>query len=102
MSSSRLIYTKFAVAGGTGGIGVLIVKELVAHGASVVILSRSAETAPAGATVVAVDYADPSSLVKALAGVEVVISALAAGGFAAQPALADAAKAAGAKLFVPS
>ena len=101
MSASQLTYTKFAVAGGTGGLGAFIVKELFAQGATVVVLSRSAEAASAGATVVAVDYADPSGLVKALAGIEVVISTLSHGGFALQHPLADAAKAAGVKLFVP-
>jgi len=103
MSSSQLTYTKFAVAGGTGGLGTFIVKELVAQGASVVVLSRSTDAAAAGATVVAVDYADPSSLATALAGIEVVVSMLSSGsgGASLQPALADASKAAGVKLFVP-
>jgi len=103
MSASQLTFASFAVAGGAGGLGSLITKELLAQGAKVVVLSRSASTAvPEGAIVRAVDYTDKDSLVNALSGVEVVVSALNAGGFPSQPALADAAKAAGAKLFVPS
>lgn len=52
--------------------------------------------------VVEVDYESPLSLASALRGVEVVISTLAGPGFAAQPALADADKAEGVKLFVLS
>jgi hypothetical protein len=51
---------------------------------------------------VEIDYASEDSLVQALSGVEVVISALSGGGFAVQPALADAAKKSGVELFVPS
>ena len=102
MSSSQLTYTRFAVVGGTGALGALVTKELVAQGAEVIVLSRSASDVPVGATVKVVDYADPSSLAEALAGAEVVISTLYAAGFAVQPAVVDAAKAAGAKLFVPS
>jgi uncharacterized protein YbjT (DUF2867 family) len=103
MSSSQFTYTTFAVAGGAGGLGALITKELLAQGAQVAVLSRNASTAvPSGATVKVVDYSDAASLTAALQGVQVVVSALSAGGFAQQPALADAAKAAGVKLFVPS
>lgn len=55
-----------------------------------------------GATVLGVDYADHTSLVEALQGIDVVISTFGTEGLAHQPALARAAKEAGAKLFVPS
>lgn len=78
-------------------------QHLASSGASVTILSRSTDTkAPAGAKVVSVDYASESSLVSAVSNVEVVISTLSGGGFAVQPALAQASKKAGVKLFVPS
>ena len=95
-------YTSFAVAGNAGRIGTLITKALIAQGARVVVLSRSDATVPAGATFRKTDYADKASVAAALSGVEVVVSALSGGGFAAQPALANAAKKAGVKLFVPS
>ena len=60
------------------------------------------ELAALGATITEVDYASPASLAKALEGVDVVISTLAGAGFGAQVPLADAAKAAGVQLFLPS
>ncbi|KAH7099983.1 NAD(P)-binding protein, partial [Auriculariales sp. MPI-PUGE-AT-0066] len=100
---SQPTYTNFAVAGGAGGLGALITKALLSQGAEVIVLTRSKDSAvPAGAAAKVVDYADSASLSAALKGVQVVISALNAGGFGQQPALADAAKAAGVKLFVPS
>jgi uncharacterized protein YbjT (DUF2867 family) len=56
----------------------------------------------AGALVVPVDYKVHESLVTALEGVDVVVSALAGTGFPLQEHLARAAKEAGVKLFVPS
>lgn len=54
-----------------------------------------------GAQIAVVDYSDPSSVKSALQGVDIVVSALAGGGFGFQTVLADAGKAAGVKLFVP-
>ncbi|KAH7100497.1 NAD(P)-binding protein [Auriculariales sp. MPI-PUGE-AT-0066] len=103
MSTTALTFSKFAVAAGAGHVGEFIVKGLLAHGAEITVLSRSGSTAvPAGVTVCVVDYGNASSLKAALNGIEVVVSCLAGGGFAVQAALADAAKAAGVKLFVPS
>lgn len=48
-----------------------------------------------------IDYDDPSSLEKALVGVDVLVSSVGIGGLAVQPVLAKASKAAGVKLFVP-
>ncbi|KAH7099988.1 NAD(P)-binding protein [Auriculariales sp. MPI-PUGE-AT-0066] len=103
MSASQLTYSTFAVAGGAGGLGSFITKALVSQGAQVVVLTRSHDTVVAsGAIAKVVDYADPASLSATLQGVEVVVSTLSRAGIAQQPALADAAKAVGVKLFVPS
>lgn len=55
-----------------------------------------------GATISVVDYDDQASLVAALQGVEVVVSAVTTSSISAQTALVDAAKAAGVKVFAPS
>ncbi|KAH7099987.1 NAD(P)-binding protein [Auriculariales sp. MPI-PUGE-AT-0066] len=103
MSASQLTYRTFAIAGGAGGLGSFITKALLSQGAEVGILTRSHDTViPSGAIAKVVDYADPASLSAALQGVEVVVSTLNRAGLAQQPALADAAKAVGVKLFVPS
>ncbi|KZV84566.1 NAD(P)-binding protein [Exidia glandulosa HHB12029] len=95
-------YSTFAVAG-AGGLGALIAEELVKQGATVFVLTRGdSSKAPAGATARKVDYGKEESLVEALKGIDVIVSTLSEGGFAVQPALADAAKKAGVKLFVPS
>lgn len=100
MSKNNL--STFAVAG-VGGLGRFIAEELVNEGVTVVALTRGGnDKIPAGVTERAVDYANPQSIEDALKGVEVVVSALAGPGFSVQTVLADAAKKAGAKLFVPS
>jgi uncharacterized protein YbjT (DUF2867 family) len=60
------------------------------------------ELSSLGAIIAEVDYEKPATLVKALEGVDVVISTLAVSGFNAQVPLAEAAKKAGVQLFVPS
>lgn len=79
------------------------------QGVSVTVLTRvdgsslSAELSSLPHVVVKdVDYSVHSSLVDGLRGIDVVISTLGMGGSPAQNALADAAKEAGARLFVPS
>ncbi|KZT55911.1 NAD(P)-binding protein [Calocera cornea HHB12733] len=103
-------YKNFAVAG-AGTIGLPIVEELLkakAAGtvAKVVVLTRSATgkdaLAEKGAEPIVVDYDSPTSLQSALKGIDIVISTLNVFGLDAQSQLADAAKAAGVKLFVPS
>jgi len=67
--------------------------------------SKSTELVELGATVVEVNYDDPASLKQALSGTtvtEVVISTLGAQALGSQAQLADASKAAGVQLFVPS
>ncbi|KAI0067600.1 NAD-P-binding protein [Artomyces pyxidatus] len=108
-------FRNFAVAG-AGGIGTFIVEELLKAKAAgtvdrIVILTRHESTgrealqklAEVGAEVVAVDYADANALKQALTGTDVFISALP---FAAlqvvEPAVAQACKAAGGKLWIPA
>ena len=55
-----------------------------------------------GAKLIRVDYSNKESIKKALAGVDVVISTLAVAALDVQPGIAEAAKEAGVKLFVPS
>ena len=96
-------YKSFAVAG-AGGVGKHIAEALAKQpGVTVVAFTRDAsKDFPSGVTPKAVDYNDDDALVSALKGVDVVVSTLSGGGFAAQPALIKAAKRAGVKLFVPS
>ncbi|EJD41435.1 NAD(P)-binding protein [Auricularia subglabra TFB-10046 SS5] len=95
-------YTSFAVAG-AGALGSLVVSELLKQGAQVTVLTRGSNSEiPDGATTKVVDYSKPDELAAALKGIDVVVSAVAGAGIAVQPALADAAKAAGVKLFVPA
>ncbi|KAH7921247.1 NAD(P)-binding protein [Leucogyrophana mollusca] len=101
-------YTSFAIAGAGPTMGGRIAKALLAHGVSVVALTRPTSTSsgslPEGVKVASVDYADIPAVTSALREhkVDVVISALAYGALSAQTPLGDAAKAAGVKLFVPS
>ncbi|OAX37281.1 NAD(P)-binding protein [Rhizopogon vinicolor AM-OR11-026] len=103
------LYSSFAVAGAGPTIGGRIVKALIERGASVVALARPSSTSTSspllnGAKVATVDYADVNAVASILREhkVEVVISALAYGALPAQSTIADAAKEAGVKLFVPS
>ncbi|KAG1716762.1 hypothetical protein ID866_360 [Astraeus odoratus] len=99
-------YRSFAVAGVGNTVGLPIVNSLLARNVSVVVLSRSSsnKTFPVGTKVVSVDYSDLDTLTAVLRenAIDVVISTLAVNGLDAQYPLADAAKAAGVKLFVPS
>ncbi|TFK48159.1 NAD-binding protein [Heliocybe sulcata] len=103
-------YKTFTVAG-AGNIGQLIVEELLKFKSpggvsSVTVLTRNggySNLAEQGAKIVTVDYSSPSSLISALEGTDVVISTLKNDGLVdPQNALAEAAKQANAKLFVPS
>jgi len=105
-------FKKFAVAG-AGNFGKFIVKEfLVLKNAGKVtdvpVLTRSAssatsrELAALGATIVEVDYGSADSIIKALTGVDVLVCAFGPTGISTQLPLAEQAKAAGVKLFVPS
>ncbi|HEX4297165.1 MAG TPA: NmrA family NAD(P)-binding protein [Devosia sp.] len=99
-----------AIAGATGRLGQLIAGALRERGATVRALVRPG-TAPerlrglSGAAIVEADYSDPASLNRALAGTDVVVSAL--NGLrdiivTAQAALLDAAVANRVGRFIPS
>ncbi|KAJ7576856.1 hypothetical protein C8J56DRAFT_971783 [Mycena floridula] len=97
-------FKSFAVAG-AGGIGKPIAAALLAQGASVVVLSRSATVAELdGIQYAKVDYADIAGVSKVLAEhkCDVLISTLNPEGLDYQHQLADAAKQAGVSLLLPS
>lgn len=64
-----------AVVGGTGTLGALVVRELLARGAAVRVLSRNATDVPAGATHHRVDLTSGEGLAGALAGADAVVGA---------------------------
>jgi uncharacterized protein YbjT (DUF2867 family) len=66
---------KVAVVGGTGGLGRLVVSELVERGDEVLALSRSEAALPRGASHRRVDLSDGEGLTAGVDGVEVVIDA---------------------------
>ncbi|KDQ14393.1 hypothetical protein BOTBODRAFT_32853 [Botryobasidium botryosum FD-172 SS1] len=100
-------YTSFAVIG-AGIIGGPIVNALLSNGASVVVITRpgssTASKLPTGAKSAVVDLKSASALAAAFRehNIEVVVSTIGHPGLPDQPILADAAKLAGVKLFVPS
>ncbi|KZV70021.1 NAD-P-binding protein [Peniophora sp. CONT] len=105
-------YKNFAVVG-AGGIGGAIIEELLnsqSTGAvdKIVLLTRPESAskhealAARGVTIARVDYSSSSEVSKALAGVEVVICTLSHNALGVQLPVAEAAKAAGAQLFVPT
>jgi uncharacterized protein YbjT (DUF2867 family) len=67
--------TTVAVVGGTGTLGAPVVRELLARGTDVRVLSRKAAGVPAGATHRRVDLASGEGLTQALAGVDAVVDA---------------------------
>ena len=87
---------KAVVFGGTSGIGLATVEKLVAGGASVVAVSRSASKAsalPAGATFEACDVTDGdavAALLSKLAPYDILISAATGGGRVATDSAGDA------------
>ncbi len=64
-----------AVVGGTGTLGALIVRDLLAKGASVRVLSRNATDVPAGADHHRVDLTSGEGLAAALAAADTVVDA---------------------------
>ncbi|VDC03006.1 unnamed protein product [Peniophora sp. CBMAI 1063] len=106
-------FKNFAVVG-AGTLGLPIIEELLnvkaAGSADKVLLLTRPESvskydalAARGATIVPIaDYTSTSEVAKALAGIEVVISTLGHSAYGIQIPIAQAAKEAGAKLFVPS
>lgn len=66
---------RVAVSGGTGTLGSLAVRELLARGVETRVLSRGAGGVPAGAVHRPIDLADGEGLDGALEGVDVVLDA---------------------------
>ncbi|KAF9649992.1 NAD(P)-binding protein [Thelephora ganbajun] len=109
-----MVFRSFAVIG-AGNIGSFIIAELLRLKAigtvtSITVISRSDASAShpewvmQGAKFATINYDDRSTLLAAFEGVDVAISAVAngPGGIQSQKVLADAAKTAGVKIFVPS
>ncbi|KAH9980936.1 NAD-P-binding protein [Lactifluus volemus] len=101
-------YKNFAVLG-AGNTGSFIIHQLLEHKSAgtinnVVVLTRqeSKTTVEGDAKVIPVDYSNKQSVKDALAGVDVVICTIATAALGAQAGIAQAAKEAGVKLFVPS
>jgi len=98
-------FRSFVVAG-AGFIGKEIATELaIQPNTTVTVLTRKGsepKDLPHNVKTATVDYDNASELEAIINGHEVVISTLSGGGYAAQPTLATAAKAAGEKHFVPS
>jgi uncharacterized protein YbjT (DUF2867 family) len=67
--------TTVAVVGGTGTLGAPVVRELLARGATVRVLSRNPTAVPAGAEHHRVDLASGEGLAGALADAEAVVDA---------------------------
>jgi uncharacterized protein YbjT (DUF2867 family) len=97
-----MAYKKVAIAGATGNLGPSIVNELVNQGFEVTVLSSSGNTSslPSTVKVIKVDYSSQDSLISSLRGQEAFISAIPK--HEEQPALIDAAIAAGVQRFIPS
>jgi len=109
-----MVFRSFAVIG-TGNIGSFIVSELlrlktIGTVSSVTAVSRSDASAShpewvtEGVKLATIDYSDRSTLTAAFEGVDVVFSTVRGtpDGIQSQKVLADAAKAAGVKIFAPS
>jgi uncharacterized protein YbjT (DUF2867 family) len=67
--------TTVAVIGGTGTLGAPVVRELLARGASVRVLSRNPTSVPDGAEHHRIDLASGEGVAQALAGVDAAIDA---------------------------
>ncbi|KAI0067601.1 NAD-P-binding protein [Artomyces pyxidatus] len=107
-------FRTFALAG-AGGIGTFIVWDLLKAKAvgtidKVAILTRSKSAgkdtlqkfAAAGASIIRLDYEDPHAVETALVGVDAVLSTLPTPALGVELAIAEASRAVGVKLFVPS
>ncbi|KAI0258387.1 NAD-P-binding protein [Gloeopeniophorella convolvens] len=101
-------YKNFAIIG-AGALGSYVIRQLLKEKAAgtvnqVVVLTRQgSNTAVDGdAKVVAVDFSNKESIKSAFAGIDVAISTIAVVALGLQASIAEAAKEAGVKLFVPS
>lgn len=95
-------YQNIAIAGVTGTLGPAITRALVDAGFAVTALSRTGKPGdvPTQVTTTKVDYSSHEALVNALTGHDALISLIPTPW--EQPALIDAAIAAGVKFFIPS
>ncbi|CAI7657396.1 unnamed protein product [Penicillium glandicola] len=97
---------KVAIAGASGNLGPAILKELLAAGFDVTVLTRQGgdKTFDSRAHVAQVDYESLDSLTAALAGQDAVVNTLNVGAVpkSTHLRLVDAAVAAGVKRFIPS
>jgi len=101
-------YKNFGIVG-AGVTGSFIIRQFLKDKAAgtineVVVLTRqgSKTTIDGDAKVIPVNYSDKESIKAALAGIDVVISTIASVALGLQPGIAEAAKEAGVKLFIPS
>ncbi|WP_225730367.1 MULTISPECIES: SDR family NAD(P)-dependent oxidoreductase [unclassified Nocardia] len=92
------------ITGATGAIGSEVVRQLAARGAKVRAVSRNPEkvAVPAGVEVVRGDLAEPASMVAAMTGAEAafLVGQLGPEYLESDPALVDAARAAGVRRIV--
>ncbi|KIJ12749.1 hypothetical protein PAXINDRAFT_136866 [Paxillus involutus ATCC 200175] len=105
-------FKSFAIVGAGPRIGIPIVKAFLAANTPILVIARPSSNVSSlpvddnNLTVVRADYTSAPNITKVFQEykIDVLISAvsLATGGVPAQHVLADAAKAAGVKLFVPS
>jgi nucleoside-diphosphate-sugar epimerase len=95
---------KVAVIGGSGNFGPSIIHALQDAGFQVTAISRTGSTAtfPEGIPVKRVDFKSIEELKNAFAGQDAVVSVVGGPAFGDQPAMIDAALAAGVKRFLPS
>jgi len=101
-------YKNFAIVG-AGTIGSFVIRQFLKDKAAgtvdkVVVLTRqgSNTTIEGDAKLIPVDYSNKESIKIALTGIDVVISTISGMALGAQAGIAEAAKEAGVKLFVPS
>jgi len=101
-------YKNFAIVG-AGTLGKYIVQQFQKEKKAgtvndVIVLTRqgSNTTVEGDVKVIPVDYSNPESIKAAVTGVDVVISTIAGAALDVQRKIAEAAKEAGVKLFIPS
>jgi len=101
-------YKNFAIVG-AGVTGSFIVRQLSKDKAAgiinqIIVLTRqgSKTTIDGNAKLIPVDYSDKQSIKSALSGIDVVISTISSLAIGSQVGIAEAAKEAGVKLFIPS
>ncbi|EXJ95143.1 hypothetical protein A1O1_00262 [Capronia coronata CBS 617.96] len=99
---------KVAQAGASGSLGLPVLKNLLAAGYPVTVLTRKGSSSASklpqdpNLTIREVDYSDVASLTEALQGITVVVSTLGTESVETQKPLIDAAVAAGVTRFIPS